>query len=305
MEEMLLDIRTVINKCRLDLDPTEFSAYMKELFQREILLDRRRMRKLMSEKLPASSETEAKRTEPARPGRSPGERGDLGQNLRPSSWRLQELGEYASAQGNLEPRILRFSVGKSIFSQGDPGTEIYVIQKGKVRIVLHAGKIEQTLAILSEGDFFGESALVDDFQRSVSALAEEDCELICLEREVFATLINHELARKIVFNLIQKLRDSRELVEGTLLQDDLSRLIFGLMSLQRRASAENGKEIDLGELKALFRLDNDDQIKKYLAKLESLDIVQGDEKVVQVKKVDTLRNILTVLCGEGKCGFKL
>ncbi|MBM3301598.1 MAG: hypothetical protein FJY85_16825, partial [Deltaproteobacteria bacterium] len=146
---------------------------------------------------------------------------------------------------------------------------------------------------------------VGELQRPVSAVAEEECELVCFVGEAFTGLITEDLARKIVFNVIQKLRDSLELLEGSLWQDNLSRLIFGLMSLQRRSSAQNGREIDLRELRDFFRLEDDDQLKKYLGKLESLNVVQIAEQVVQVKNIDLLQTLLEVLCGQGKFVFKL
>ncbi|MBM3299458.1 MAG: protein kinase, partial [Deltaproteobacteria bacterium] len=160
MEEMLQDIRAVTKTCELDENPAEFSTYMNELFHREILLDRRRMRKLIAENLPARTEAAARRTVPVAAGRSIETGLVVARNLLASRWPFEEIAESLIAQGQHAPRTLSLSAGKSIFRQGEPGTEVYVIERGRVRIILQSGKIRQTIAILGPGDFFGESALV-------------------------------------------------------------------------------------------------------------------------------------------------
>jgi CRP-like cAMP-binding protein len=75
--------------------------------------------------------------------------------------------------------------------------------------------MEQTIAIVGKGDFFGETAVVDKYHRAVSARAEVDCDLLHLDTSTFAELIHGDFALKIVANLIQKLSDSRSLLEGS------------------------------------------------------------------------------------------
>jgi CRP/FNR family cyclic AMP-dependent transcriptional regulator len=57
-------------------------------------------------------------------------------------------------------RILAIAKKQIIFTQGDAADAVFYIQKGRVRltVVSKAGK-EATIAILREGEFFGEGAL--------------------------------------------------------------------------------------------------------------------------------------------------
>ncbi len=51
-----------------------------------------------------------------------------------------------------------------MFRQGDPGDHMYIILRGKVTVLRTEGvhqEISQQVAILSEGDAFGELTLVD------------------------------------------------------------------------------------------------------------------------------------------------
>ena len=114
-----------------------------------------------------------------------------------------------------------------------------------------------------------------------------------------------ELCLKVILNLVQKLTDFCSLMEGAFLDDNLSRLIFGLLHLQRRLVHGNGVEIDLCQLKDMFRLQDVDQIRRYLAKLESLNVLQTEGDAVRIKNSDTLASILHVLSGQGKFVLKL
>lgn len=71
-----------------------------------------------------------------------------------------------------------FVEGEYIFNQGDPGIGLYVIREGKVEIVRENNVGDKkSLAIFTNGDFFGELALVDGEKRSASAIAKSDCKI--------------------------------------------------------------------------------------------------------------------------------
>ena len=66
----------------------------------------------------------------------------------------------------------RFAAGASLFQEGDEGSEMYVIQEGRVIISKYIpGGGEEALAILERGDFFGEMSLIDGEPRSADARA--------------------------------------------------------------------------------------------------------------------------------------
>src|ERR671937_3037557 len=76
-------------------------------------------------------------------------------------------------------RRRRSPKGTVIFVEGDPGTSLYVIETGHVKIVLTSpeGK-ELVLAVRGPGEFFGDMALLDGQPRSADAIAAEDCHLL-------------------------------------------------------------------------------------------------------------------------------
>jgi CRP/FNR family transcriptional regulator, cyclic AMP receptor protein len=69
-------------------------------------------------------------------------------------------------------KIAAFPKKQTIFVQGDSSEAVFYIQKGKVKltVVPKSGK-EATIAILNEGDFFGEGCLTGQPLRLCSAIA--------------------------------------------------------------------------------------------------------------------------------------
>lgn len=110
----------------------------------------------------------------------------------------------------------QYSSHEVIFLQGDPGLGMYIIEKGNVDIISEPGK--NRLADLSDGEFFGELALLDDSPRTASAVATTDCTLLCFFQPDLLDLVerNPQLGVKILFHLARtvgaRLRKANELI---------------------------------------------------------------------------------------------
>jgi serine/threonine protein kinase len=304
MEDMVDDIRYVIKNLSLDLNQGPFASYMKEQFRQEILLDKRRMRKLLSEEFPPDEEAVA--GSPESKGQAAGTGKELiDAILNPLLGSLKEHDKDWDEQTQFIPKTVRFRAGKKIFRQGDSGKDIFLVRKGKVKLFVRVGPARQTVAVAGEGDFFGENALLDGDTRSVTARAEEDCQLIPVGKEAFLRLVGNDMARMIIMRLVERSRDAHSFLESAMFQDSLSRLIYALLFFLRRAPLQDGKVIKLTELTELFRLEDRQEIEKYLAKLQALNVLQSDEKAVHVQNPEKLENILNILLGRGKFTLKL
>jgi CRP/FNR family transcriptional regulator, cyclic AMP receptor protein len=104
---------------------------------------------------------------------------------------------------------VEYHAGEVIFTQGDPGDCLYVIQRGHVmlRKRLPNGSI-QTLATLGVGEMFGEMAIIDGRPRMASAQAVEGCELVRIPKATFEEHLWNAspFLRAIVYVLINHLR---------------------------------------------------------------------------------------------------
>jgi CRP-like cAMP-binding protein len=75
--------------------------------------------------------------------------------------------------------------GELIFMEGEPGTEAYLIQSGKVEILKRdKDGMFGPVATLGPGQLFGEMAMAEERERPNGARALEDCVLITVSRAV-------------------------------------------------------------------------------------------------------------------------
>jgi serine/threonine protein kinase len=304
MEDLMEDVRAIIAKSSLDVNTATFAEYMKDMFQRDILTDRRRMRKLMSAGVPREDLRRSRdRFTSRRAGRKDGP--NLADEFTRQSHSIIDREDLdPTEQPHLLPETTNIRAGRTIFQQGDAGSDLYVVQKGKVRTFLRVGQKRQTLSVLGPGDIFGETAILDYPRRAESAEAIEDCDLMVIPAETFSHFITEGLTRKLVVRLVEKLRDTNGLLESTLFADPLSRLIHGMVFLHRRGSLGNGDDIDFDELGDLFGLEDADQIQKYLEKLVTLQVLEIEADSVKLKDSDKLTNILRILTTSGKLTLK-
>lgn len=86
-----------------------------------------------------------------------------------------------------ESGALELAEGEVLFSKGDPGHHLYVVEKGEVDIV----DGDRVLETLKEGDIFGEMALVDGSARSAGARARTQSVVIAVDEKRFFKMISH------------------------------------------------------------------------------------------------------------------
>jgi ATP-binding cassette subfamily B protein len=85
-------------------------------------------------------------------------------------------------------RLVSLAEGEELFHQGDPGDAMYVIVEGAV-IPIAEGEVRKKLAVLEEGDFFGEIALVTSQPRNATIEALVDTTLLSLDRSLVVSLL--------------------------------------------------------------------------------------------------------------------
>lgn len=84
-----------------------------------------------------------------------------------------------------------YAPGDYVFKRGDSATEFYVIEKGEVEILKHdenGGECTECIAVLANGDFFGESSLLNRTTRNHSVRAKTELVCTVLGRNVFTQI---------------------------------------------------------------------------------------------------------------------
>jgi len=133
--------------------------------------------------------------------------------------------------------------GRVLFNKGDPGNALFAIRAGTIKITAPSSDgREAVFNILTEGEVFGEIALLDGQPRTADAVAISDCDLVVIERRDFLALVETDpkIALKLIELLCARLRWSSEHFEEVVLLKLPARLARTLLRLVRAQPAKDG-----------------------------------------------------------------
>lgn len=99
--------------------------------------------------------------------------------------------------------------GEIITRQGDVGKAMYVIQQGKVEVLMEKDGQETLLRVAEEGEFLGEMAIFDHEVRSATLRAKGEVKVLTIDKKNFLKRIHVDpsLAFKIVQTMSQRVRE--------------------------------------------------------------------------------------------------
>ncbi|MBN2159890.1 MAG: Crp/Fnr family transcriptional regulator [Spirochaetes bacterium] len=129
-----------------------------------------------------------------------------------------------------------------IFCEWEPGNEFYFIQSGNVRIVKLIQNREKNLSVLTDGDVFGEMAILEEQPRSATAIALDHVKLLKFHRDNFDTLMsgNPALAYKLLVIFSKRIYDAKRRLMILLLEEPQLKIMDVLVML-----AEQDPHLDL------------------------------------------------------------
>ncbi|MEP6787896.1 MAG: ABC transporter transmembrane domain-containing protein [Acidobacteriota bacterium] len=82
----------------------------------------------------------------------------------------------------------RLDSDRLVFEEGDQGEKFYILARGKVEVMRHG----KPLAVLTDGDFFGEIALINNVPRNASVRTLVPCSFLTLTQSRFDKLLEGE-----------------------------------------------------------------------------------------------------------------
>ena len=194
----------------------------------------------------------------------------------------------------------QISSGTVLFNQGDPGDSLFVIMKGRFRVLAKANQgarqsITQTaeIAEVGAGEVVGELSCIDPAPRSATVGATADSMVVEINRTLLDSLSSYapQLAMKIIGSIVQRvtkrLRATNQRIESIL----VTRYGQGARpSGSAQAAMENkGKPIERGQVKF------DSLTKKKNLSGEDLDLLCSQAKLLSFDGGQ-------VLCAEGAKG---
>jgi CRP/FNR family cyclic AMP-dependent transcriptional regulator len=162
--------------------------------------------------------------------------------------------------------------GTAIFTREDPGTSLFAVCSGTVKISAPspAGR-GAIFNLISDGAIFGEIALLDGLPRTADATAVTDCELMVIERRDFVPLLREqpEIAIRLIEMLCGRLRQTTEQVEDVMFLDLPGRLAKTLLRLAKNSKpTSRGSRValtqsDIGEIIGMSRESTNKQLRAW------------------------------------------
>ncbi|GHV27728.1 Crp/Fnr family transcriptional regulator [Spirochaetia bacterium] len=207
--------------------------------------------------------------------------------------RMKKIAPYVTAVRKEFPTdefTRKFAKDTMIFSEGEPGDELYIIQKGAVKIAKIADNNEILLAVLKPGDIFGEMALLESKPRTACALAYENCVLLMVSRANFANVVaaQPQIIAKLTVLLAERIWFIYKQLANTLIDNPLGR-IYDALALQLEKgrvniTIEQPHTFDFG-LKELINM----------VGLSSQEGYQMMQKVMENRKIQLINDKIYVL----------
>lgn len=162
---------------------------------------------------------------------------------------LQSFSDADLEHLSMSLRVQRLRKKQALFQKGDEGTALYIVKKGKIKIVLPSKVGEEViLTIFSEGDFLGEMSLLDQKPRSADAVAMEESEVYVLNRTDFLSFLqkNENAIKCILSCLSERLRKTDDLLEDASFLSVSAKLAKKLIDLGREFGVKDKDRIRIG-----------------------------------------------------------
>ena len=147
-------------------------------------------------------------------------------------FRLLDDAERTTLAALFERRTL--GVGETIFHEGEPGDEIFLVSSGRVQVFITSDTGDKIiLAENTRGDVFGEISLLDGGPRTAAAVAVEATEVLTLDRDKLLELVQRHphVAIDLLTVMGQRLRGTDELlrtrISRNLNEEEEEQMTFG------------------------------------------------------------------------------
>ncbi|CAL78980.1 putative transcriptional regulator with a cAMP binding domain, Crp family [Bradyrhizobium sp. ORS 278] len=186
--------------------------------------------------------------------------------------------------------------GATIFSKGDPGSSLYAVISGTVKISVSSPDGRNAiLNLISAGEIFGEVAVLDGRERTADATANTNCEILVIDRREFLPFVKSQpvLAMKFIELLCDRLRWTSDQVEQVILQDLPRRLASALLGLTEKQKVDSSNRTiaitqqEISEMVGMTR----ESINKQLRAWAARDWVRLEHGAIVLLNPEPLRGL--------------
>jgi len=190
----------------------------------------------------------------------------------------------------------RFVAGDSLFQEGAPAHEAFLLQEGRIRLFKRVAMTDRSIAVIKPGDLFGEGALLDGTTYGATAVALTDGTVLALDRPTFRALLSHhpQVATRVVDQLVARLRDAEDQIEIMMLRGVQSKVTSALLKLAGRATG--AAEINVSPVDLSTRVGLDvEAVKRTVGRLREQQYIRIHGERIEIPDVEALRRLYTLL----------
>jgi CRP/FNR family transcriptional regulator, cyclic AMP receptor protein len=177
---------------------------------------------------------------------------------------------------------IEYGANRNIFSQGDPADSVFYLRRGKVKLAVTSKQgREAIVAILGDGEFFGEGCLTGQPLRIATATAIADCTLVRIEKPLMARMLHeqHDVSEMFVTHLLSRsIRYEADLVDQFFDSSEkrLARILLLLAHFDKESGAETAvsrvNQKNLAQMVGITR----SQVSHFMNKFRKLGFINYD-----------------------------
>ncbi len=138
-----------------------------------------------------------------------------------------------------------------ILIEEEAGQTLFILMSGQVKIsrISEEGR-EVILAVMTEGDFFGELSLLDGQSRSANVTVLNDAEMLLINRDDFLNLLTEfpQIAIQLLRELAGRIRKSDSQIKSLSLKNANGKVTATLHRLAEDIGLRQGNQIEISNL---------------------------------------------------------
>ena len=190
----------------------------------------------------------------------------------------------------------RLTKGDILFSEGEPGEKLYLIESGKIKLSHTASDgRESIIAVLGAGEMLGELSLFDPGPRTATAIAVTNTKVVSLSHEALLPWLvgRPDLAVSLLAALARRLRRTNEALADLVFSDVPGRVAKALLELGAKFGEDSADglvvhhELTQEELAQLVGASRE-TVNKALADFSQRGWVRIEQRSVTLLDVDRL-----------------
>ena len=125
---------------------------------------------------------------------------------------LSKMSIFAGLSGKQLDTLLRlltkvsYKAGEAVFEQGQQPSHIYIVESGKIKLVMWENDTPLELIVFEEGNCFGEASVIGIQPHRGTAIAMTDTDLIVLSRNTLLSIYksDKELFSILILNIARE-----------------------------------------------------------------------------------------------------